>query len=74
MKESECNDGPECNDASECNDSVSVMMQGGCCGLRVSEWNKRTPGVSALEGMGQKGEMLWSESEKFENQMSDILV
>lgn len=35
MQESECNHGPECNDASECNDSVSIMMQGGCCGLRV---------------------------------------
>lgn len=35
MQESECNHGLECNDASECNDSVSIMMQGGCCGLRV---------------------------------------
>lgn len=37
----------------------------------MSEWNKRTPGVLVLEGMGQKGEMLWSDSEKFETQMSD---
>lgn len=35
MQESECTHEPECNDASECNDSVSIMMQGGCCGLRV---------------------------------------
>lgn len=35
MQGSECNHEPECNDASECNDSVSIMMQGGCCGLRA---------------------------------------
>lgn len=37
----------------------------------MSKWNKRTPGGLVLEEIGQKGEMLWSQNEKFETQMSD---